>query len=101
MLLIEWYKAGSVVADWPKFQEQENFTNLIVVEYGQLFYYSQQPIKIKCEDKFFAMGSGRDFALGAMDFGANAIQAVEIANKYSTGCGLGVDHFDVLGGHET
>lgn len=95
LLLIEWYRAGSVVADWPQFQSKEDFTNLIVVEYGELFYYSQEPIKLKCEDKLFAMGNGREFALGAMEFGANAMQAVEIANKHSTGCGLGVDHFTV------
>lgn len=38
-----------------------------------------------------AMGSGRDFALGAMRCGKSAVQAVEIASEFDCGTGQGVD----------
>jgi hypothetical protein len=40
-----------------------------------------------------AWGIGCDFALGAMAMGADAVQAVEITNKFSIHCGMGVDSY--------
>lgn len=45
-------------------------------------------------DRFMAWGSGRDFAMGAMEMGASAYRAVEVAIRHSTGCGYGIDLFD-------
>lgn len=42
------------------------------------------------EDTFYAIGSGADFAYGAMESGASPKRAVEIACKRDTGCGLPV-----------
>lgn len=39
----------------------------------------------------FAVGSGADFAIGAMARGASAREAVEIATRYDNTTGLGVD----------
>lgn len=36
-------------------------------------------------------GEGRDFAYGALEMGANAIKAVEVASKYCISCGMGID----------
>jgi hypothetical protein len=39
----------------------------------------------------WAIGSGADYALGAMARGATAQQAVDIASTFDTGTGMGVD----------
>jgi hypothetical protein len=39
---------------------------------------------------FFAIGSGADYAMGAMARGATAREAVEIAMRFDTGSGIGV-----------
>ena len=39
------------------------------------------------KDKFVAVGSGSEVAIGAMDRGASAVQAVRTAIKYNSGCG--------------
>ncbi len=39
------------------------------------------------EAKYYAMGSGRDAALGAMFMGASAVDAVKAAIAHDTGCG--------------
>lgn len=39
----------------------------------------------------WAMGSGADYALGAMDHGASAREAVEVASRLDTGTGMGID----------
>jgi hypothetical protein len=44
--------------------------------------------------KFSAWGSGSEFAIGAMEMGATAIQAVQATSKHCVSCGFGVDFFD-------
>ena len=39
----------------------------------------------------WAIGAGCDYALGAMDQGADAVEAVRAASRLDIGCGLGVD----------
>lgn len=53
--------------------------------------YERYGNKFQVEDKFYAVGSGRDYAIGAMAMGASSARAVEIASQHSTGCGMGVD----------
>lgn len=46
---------------------------------------------VHCSAKQWAIGSGANYALGAMAAGATAAQAVRIASKLDVHCGLGVD----------
>lgn len=39
----------------------------------------------------WAMGSGADYALGAMYGGASAAEAVKVASRLDTGTGMGID----------
>lgn len=39
----------------------------------------------------WAMGSGADYALGAMAHGANARESVKVASRLDTGTGMGID----------
>jgi len=56
-----------------------------------ILMYENSHTPWKNEQKIYAIGAGSEIALGAMAFGADAIQAVEIASKYSPLCGQGVD----------
>ena len=92
--LCEWYRKGAKVKDYPIFQlDKEDFTTLIVAKKKEVVYYQDLPIPVKVHDSFAAWGSGSDFAMGAMAFGANAIEAVEIASKFDIYTGQGIDHF--------
>ncbi len=44
---------------------------------------------------FHAIGSGEDYAMGAMAHGANVREAVAIACKYNTDCGLPVQYMEI------
>ena len=93
LCLALWYEAGSPVDKWPKFQEGDDWTRLIVASKEGVFTYEQVPKKVCVEDPFMAWGSGRDFAMGAMAMGADAEKAVLIANKHNIYCGKGVMSF--------
>lgn len=44
---------------------------------------------------FFAMGSGEEYALGAMENGASVKEAVRIACKYNINCSLPIQYMEV------
>lgn len=85
-LLRDWYISGAKTEDFPKEWEAD----LIVVKNGECFVYEKHSIPIKIEDPFIAFGSGKELALGAMAMGATARQAVEVAIRFCTGCGMGI-----------
>ena len=58
---------------------------------GAVAKFEDAPYPLTLHDPFFAEGSGRDFAYGALAMGADAVRAVEIACQYDTTCGGGVD----------
>lgn len=50
--------------------------------------HALRPVQIM--DRFYAIGSGAEIAMGAMEAGASAKRAAEIACKRADGCGLPV-----------
>lgn len=95
--LKDWYINGAKKENWPAFQQKDNWTRLIVgTPTGSVFQYEQEPFPQLIEDQFSAWGSGRDYALGAMEMGADAIKAVEVASRFNAACGFGVDYFRLL-----
>lgn len=95
--LFAWYVRGAKQEDYPAFQSTPDWTRFIVVS-GQTHckVYEQTPFPIS-EYAPCAWGSGRDFALGALAMGADAIKSVEIACQFSVGCGLPVESFNISG----
>lgn len=92
LALMNWFKSGCKADDFPKMDEDTQAT-LLVFERGKpvvAYEGTPYPYVTDMTDQF-AAGSGRDFALGAMSFGATAIQAVQVANKLSAYCGEGFD----------
>lgn len=85
----EWSNAQLVQGDSPHVQvfipeclDDEDFTGLVVFTDGVIFMYEggKRCYEIPGE-KYYAIGSGADFALSAMDAGATAEEAITVAIK--------------------
>jgi ATP-dependent protease HslVU (ClpYQ) peptidase subunit len=95
--MVKWYESGANPASLPTSQAGENFAQLIVVKTtGEVIEYDQNGVAVEVIDCPMAWGSGREFAMGALAMGADARKAIEIASRFSTVCGLGVEAFDIL-----
>ena len=53
--------------------------------------YEQTPNPFVVEDKQWAIGSGRDYAIAAMHLGRTAAEAVAVACLFDVSCGMGID----------
>lgn len=95
LALADWYEKGADPKHWPNFQGTDNWCRLVVVRKGKVFTYETQPVPVPVEDRFHAWGSGRDFAMGALAMGADAVRAVKVASGLSITCGFGVNSFGV------
>ena len=93
--LIEWFENGENAKDWPDWQKSEDWCRFIVAVSNHVYSYEKLPYAQGNDNPFMAWGSGRDYALGAMAQGANAIEAVKIACNFCVSCGLGVDAFEL------
>jgi ATP-dependent protease HslVU (ClpYQ) peptidase subunit len=94
-----WYENGMNPEDWPEYQKTDDCWGEIVVASDEgCVYYARTPDPLPVLDSFAAWGSGREAALGAMEMGADAVKAVEVASKWIEGCGRGVDYFKAKNG---
>ena len=89
-LFRNWVINGMV--DTPKLDEineKDNFEAFIIGERGENQFVSYETTCIPCsiEAPFYAIGSGSSIAIGAMERGATAKEAVEAAIKWSPDCG--------------
>lgn len=64
-----------------------DFQLLVVTPEGDMYSIDNRGLKHKIKQPFWAVGSGCHAALGAMEFGADAKQAVKVAIKYINYCG--------------
>lgn len=91
--MINWIKNG---CDPEKFPEPQRDPNecaavLVVNRDGTIHQYESTPWPIVLQNKQWAIGSGRDFAMAAMYLGKTAAEAVEITSALCNDCGAGVD----------
>lgn len=100
LALRAWYEAGANAKEFPDLKG-DTATLVVVSRTGVRLYESGGPWPVCIEDAFFAAGSGRDFALAAMELGRNASQAVALACKFQSDCGNGVDALDLQPGSLT
>lgn len=90
--VLSWYRSGANPADFPQAQrDRDNWSGLLVIKRGEILKYEYGPFPVVIEDKTFAVGCGRDFALAAMHLGCDARKAVEVAIALDSACGNGVD----------
>lgn len=95
--LMEWYAAGADRAKYPDNRNGEYCRAylLVVRQNGTFIKYEMESCPLEFEDRFTAMGSGRDYALAAMHLGHDARKAVEVACALDTGCGNGIDALEL------
>lgn len=86
--LTEWYEDGCL-SEYP--DKESECTLLVITSDGHLAMYEKSRSPIILENKFIAMGSGRDYALAAMHLGKNAAEAVAVACIFDIACGNGID----------
>ncbi len=92
METLQWFRDGAKPADYPAGNRAEGGASLIVVRADKLVMkYEKSPFPFAVEGKFCAFGCADESAMVAMEMGASAVRAVELASKYNTGCGNGVD----------
>jgi hypothetical protein len=84
--MTELWERGELLTKWPDFQKTEDWCRIVICTKGKLFYAERLPVLFEVYDPYYAFGSGRDFALGAMAVGADAIRAVEATCRHSTEC---------------
>lgn len=86
-------------ARWANGNEQvPKFTDLRVLavnEKGEVWTFSHEGNWAQIGTEQWAIGSGADYALGAMAYGATALEAVQIAAKLDVNTGFG--GFDTVG----
>lgn len=88
-----WFAQGAKREDFPAMQRdvKECVTMMVVEPSGRILQYENTPDPIVIENRFWAIGSGRDFAMAAMFLGQGASHAAEVACALDLGCGNGVD----------
>jgi ATP-dependent protease HslVU (ClpYQ) peptidase subunit len=91
--MIEWVRRGRQLSDFPKSQtDKDDWQALLVIEIdGTPSLYERSPYPIRFEQRFVAIGCGRDYACAAMHLGHDAAKAVQVAIDLDTGCGSGID----------
>ena len=91
-----WLLQGLPNELYPEYDRDEHHgTELVVVNDYEIVAYSKSPYPYKIEDKKFAMGSGRDFALAAMHLGYNALASIQVACALDSNCGMGMDFLEL------
>jgi len=87
----EWILEGANPSSFPSLPADDPSAVWVINRNGTVVKFENSPFGMVYHDKVFAEGSGRDFALGAMFMGADAVKAVEVACVYDIYCGGGID----------
>lgn len=88
--LLEWMQGGRHPGPYPF---DEDYSIAIVIDERKRIWRLGSKMLRYCPvlEKVHACGAGQDFAIGALEAGATAAQAIRIAMKRSDYAGLGVD----------
>jgi len=97
--VVHWLGAGAEPDKMPAIQRdaKECVSALVIRPDGKVLQYENTPHPIRIENKTWAIGSGRDFAMAAMYLGRGAIDAVAVACVLDSGCGNGIDALTLEG----
>lgn len=95
--MLEWARGGYLPEEMPEVQlDEETTCFFLVINKDGVRVYERGVQPIRFEDKFFACGTGRDYALAAMHLGCDAAKAVEVACVFEASCGNGIDTLELL-----
>ena len=83
---VEFFTKGGKPDDW----EFSDASALVLCPKRGILHYDASGRPDPVKESFFAIGSGAQVALGAMEHGATAAEAVAAACRWNTECGLPV-----------
>lgn len=86
MKFVKWFRSGG------QFPQTEDASFYVITPKKVIKCYEAE-VPFIVEDRVFATGSGRDYALAAMHCGKSAKEAVEIAAFFDINTGKGIDVF--------
>jgi 20S proteasome alpha/beta subunit len=88
-----WFADGADPKTFPERLRDDSYRSflLVITPERQIHVYETGALPMVQDDPYYAIGSGRDFALAAMHLGFSATRGVEVANHLSSSCGRGVD----------
>ena len=92
--LLDWWNFANPVGEVPVFQKTSDWSRLILAYPSGLVEVIEDhgyTYRIDGNKGFYAFGSGREVAVGAMAVGATAEIAVRTAAAWSADCGMGFD----------
>ncbi len=95
--LLNWFKGDMDPKCYPtEATYDDGAGSVLVTNAGELFLYdSKIAFPEKIESKYFARGSGRDYALAALYLGKSAREAVQVACALDVYCGMGIDTLEL------
>lgn len=79
----------------PSLRDGEEWARVVTIHPDGTITYHEPEGSFKLETNKFAIGSGMEFALGAMAMGAEADMAVRVASMYDTGTGSNIDTLEL------
>jgi ATP-dependent protease HslVU (ClpYQ) peptidase subunit len=87
---------GTEFPDWTRYGIEDPSSPLaIACQKGKVWLINSIGDWMRIHERTMAMGGGFEFAIGALEAGATAIQAVKIAEKRSAASSHGIDSFCV------
>lgn len=88
---LDWLDGEGALPDFEAKDKENDIEVLVAHPSGDLVVYNGLGQPMHLDEKHWAIGSGADFALAAMDFGKTAVEAVEYASRRDSGTGHGVE----------
>lgn len=98
----EWVMKNDPSIEFPYGALENHYYQFILVTKNGLLRYEGTPYPILHGVNACAFGEASDFAYGALAMGATAVEAVQVAIKYSHCCGGNVESYSLVkgDGHE-
>lgn len=95
--VVSWIASGEEPSTFPAAcrDEVKCPSVLVIRPNGTIHQFDCTPYPLLILNPFWAIGSGRDFAMAAMHLGKSAREAVEVAAQLDTSTGNGVDHMEL------
>ena len=85
---MEWRRKGGKVKDTPAFDDG---IDILEVCADGIFIWGKKFVRLKVNEAVYSVGSGSQYAMGAMAAGATPKQAMEIAASFDTQTGPTVE----------
>ncbi len=91
--IFTWAETGFLDSAMPELQKdpRDHSAIMVITADREILLYENTTTPWVQERPFWAIGSGREFAIGAMAAKATAVEAIAIAADYAALCGRGCD----------